>query len=100
MSYEMTDPRARPLTIGMTYCPEARRVAVAVDGNEVLAHPIEMLITAPVQVAVGENFSDPGLTSRRFPGSLEVLKRTISERTTPAESRSPNFADSGRCAAE
>jgi len=80
-SYEMADPRAQPLTIGMTYCPEAHRVAVAVDGNEVLAHPVEMLITAPAQVAVGENFSDLGLTSRRFLGRLDVLKRTISDRT-------------------
>jgi hypothetical protein len=100
MSYEMADPRPRPLTIGMTYCPETRIVAVTVDGNEVLAHPVEMLITAPAEVALGENFSDPVLASRRFPGRLQVLKRTISERTTRADSRSPNFADLGRCGAE
>jgi hypothetical protein len=69
----------------MTYSPEARRVAVAVDGNEVLAHPVDMLITAPAQVAVGENFSDLGLTARRFSGRVDLLKRTVSGQRAPAE---------------
>ena len=85
MEYEMADPRARPLEIEMTYSPEPRRVAVAVDGNEVLAHHVNMLITAPAQVAVGENFSDLGFTGRRFPGRVDLLKRTVSGQRASAE---------------
>jgi hypothetical protein len=85
MEYEMADPRARPLAIEMTYSPESRRVAVAVDGNEVLAHHVNMLIAAPAQVAVGENFSDFGLTARRFPGRVDLLKRTVSVERTSGE---------------
>src|SRR5260370_7741085 len=49
MEYEMADPRARPLAIEMTYSPESRRVAVAVDGNKVLPHPVTMWTTPPTQ---------------------------------------------------
>ena len=75
----MPDPGSRPIAISLTYSPRTQTVAVAVDESEVLSHLVGMLIAAPAQVAIGENFSDFGLTPRRFTGRLRLLEKSVSE---------------------
>jgi hypothetical protein len=38
-----------------------------------------MLVAAPAQVAIGENFADMGLTARRFTGKIQLLEKTVAE---------------------
>jgi hypothetical protein len=68
---EIDDPGARPLHFRVTYRPDTRKLAVAIDGREVLTHDLQALFTAPAQVTPGENSIDPEVSAPRFTGSLE-----------------------------
>jgi hypothetical protein len=74
---EFPDPRNTPVSISLMYSPASRSMAVEVNGRAVIQQPIPMLITAPADVAAGENLSDLGLTARRFTGTIHVLNRII-----------------------
>jgi hypothetical protein len=80
MVYEMADPRSQPVSIRLAYSPEARKLRVCVNGQEVIVHPAGMLITSPALVAIGENKVDPGLTVRRFTGRLRLADKMVKGR--------------------
>jgi hypothetical protein len=77
--YDIATPTA-PVPIHLTYAPESGDIRVAIDGHDAIVHHAGMLVAAPSQVAVGENFADMGLTARRFTGQLTVLQKTVEER--------------------
>jgi hypothetical protein len=68
---EIDDPGARPVQFRVTYRPETRKLAVAIDGREVLTHDLPALFTAPAQVTPGENSIAPEVSAPRFTGRLE-----------------------------
>jgi hypothetical protein len=80
MVYEMADPRSQPVSIRLAYSPEAHKLRVCVNGQEVIVHPAGMLITSPALVAIGENKVDPGLTVRRFTGRLRLADKMVKGR--------------------
>jgi hypothetical protein len=79
MEYEMPDPGTAPVAIALNYAPATGEMAVTVSGREAARHRVGMLVAAPAQVAIGENFADMGLTARRFTGHLQLLEKTVSE---------------------
>jgi hypothetical protein len=52
---------------------------VWVRGAEAIRQDAGILVTAPSQVAVAENYSDMGLTGRRFTGQIAVVSKTVAE---------------------
>jgi hypothetical protein len=64
----------------LRYTPETGEARVEVGGREAIVHPVGMLIAAPSQVAIGENFAEMGLTARRFTEQLRVVSKTVEER--------------------
>jgi hypothetical protein len=79
MAYEMAEPGGKPVGVLVTYSPESGKLAVAIDGREMLVHPIGTLVTAPAQVTIGENRIDLNVTAGRFTGRVrEVRKRVAS----------------------
>jgi hypothetical protein len=79
MAHEMPEPGTSPVAISIVYSPASGEMAVTVDGREAVRHRVGTLVTAPAQVAVGENFADMGLTARRFTGEIRVLEKTVVE---------------------
>jgi len=75
----MPEPGSAPVAIALKYAPAAGEMAVAVNGREAARHRVGMLVAAPAQVAIGENFADMGLTARQFTGHLLLLEKTVSE---------------------
>jgi hypothetical protein len=73
--YDLPKPGERAVPIRLDYAPESGEARVSVDGRQVLTHRAGMLIAAPAQVAIGENYADMGLTARRFTGSLRVIAK-------------------------
>ena len=63
----------------MTYAPETGEMAVSMNGVEVLRHRVGLLVAAPAQVAIGENYADFGLTARQFLGHWQLLEKTVVE---------------------
>jgi hypothetical protein len=80
MVYEMPDPGRQAVAIRLAYSPEAHKLSVWVNGQEVISHPAAMLITAPALVAIGENYVDLGLTVRRFTGRLRLADKIVKDR--------------------
>jgi len=79
LTYQMPDPGSQPVRIRLTYAPETHKLAVAVNGEDVIVQQVARLVAAPAQVAIGENFSDLGLTVRRFTGRLESVEKSVTE---------------------
>ncbi|HYW44087.1 MAG TPA: hypothetical protein VE959_14590 [Bryobacteraceae bacterium] len=79
LTYEMPDPGAKPVSFRLVYNPQTHKLATTVNGEEVIAHTVGMLIAAPAQVAIGENFSDLGLTARRFTGRLQLDRKDVTD---------------------
>jgi hypothetical protein len=67
LHYEMPDPHSRRLNFTVTYSPTTQTLTVAIDGTTVLTHSIPMLVAAPKQVLIGDE----------FPGSIRILERTF-----------------------
>lgn len=80
--HEMEDPLPRLAEIRVTYAPESGKVAIALNGREVLVHAIGTLVTAPAEVTVGENRIEPNVTTARFTGLIHDVVKTV--RTAPA----------------
>jgi hypothetical protein len=78
-THELPDPGAAPVRVGLVFRPESHEVAVTVRGEPAMRQMVSMLVTAPAGVALGENFSDPGLTARRFTGELRTLRKDVGE---------------------
>lgn len=74
---EIDDPGAQPLRFHVTYQPTIHKLAVAVDGREVLTHTLEALFTAPVQVTVGENRIADDVSAERFTARIDGVRVTI-----------------------
>lgn len=79
-TYDMAHPGNSGVPIRLRYEPESGTMRVEVGGREAIVHRVGMLIAAPSQVKVGENYADMGLTARRFTGSLRVISKTVEER--------------------
>lgn len=84
MTYEIPDPGTQRVSIRLEYAPQSHTLTVAWNGQAVIVQPVEMLIAAPANVAIGENFVDLGLTARRFTGKLQLMKKSV----TPMAQRS------------
>jgi hypothetical protein len=80
LTYDLPHPTPANLPIHLVYTPETGEMRVLVAGREAMAHHVGALVAAPSQVAVGENYADMGLTSRRFSGTLRVVSKTVEER--------------------
>jgi hypothetical protein len=79
-AYDMAHPGNAGVPIRLRYEPESGTMRVEAAGREAIVHRVGMLITAPSQVKIGENYAEMGLTARRFTGSLRVISKTVEER--------------------
>jgi len=59
------------------YSPDSGKLSVSVNGQELLVHKIDNLLTAPWQVSVGENRIDPGVTGERFTGRIGTVSKSV-----------------------
>ncbi len=82
MSYQIADVGPEPLPVGLDYSPATGEMTVSAGARAVLHHQVGLLVAAPEQVAIGENFADMGLTPRHFQGMLTVLEKTVTPGTT------------------
>jgi len=73
MTHEMEMPTGRTPAIRVTYSPESGNITTAIDGEDVLVHRIQTLVTAPAQVTVGENQIDDDVTVERFTGQIRLI---------------------------
>jgi hypothetical protein len=80
LAYDLSSPIPPNLPIHLAYTPETGEMRVEVAGQEAIAHKVGTLVAAPSQVAIGENYADMGLTSRRFSGTLRVVSKTVEDR--------------------
>ncbi len=76
---DLPAPGSEPVPIHLAFSPLTHELTVAVGGQVVIRQVAGMLIAAPAQVAIGENFSDFGLTARRFTGRLQVIGKRVVE---------------------
>jgi hypothetical protein len=76
-AFEMPEPGNAAVGIELAYAPQSGEMTVRVDGREAVRQRAATLVTAPAQVAIGENFADMGLTSRRFLGEIAVVKKAV-----------------------
>ena len=76
-TYEIAHPRARSIALSLRYEPAAGVMSLGVDGETVLRHEIKTLVTAPSQVVIGENKSEPFFSYHKFTGTLEVLRSEV-----------------------
>lgn len=74
------DFAAAAARLRVTYSPETRIMAVAMDGRRVLEHRVETLVTAPAQLLIGESRLDPEWAGTSFRGRIQVLRKLVSER--------------------
>jgi hypothetical protein len=74
---EIVNPGAQMLRFHVTYRPESRKLAVAVNDVNALTHNLESLFTAPAQVRVGENRIAPDISSPRFTGRIDPVRAVI-----------------------
>jgi len=77
MIFEISELPDGPLSVRVMYSPRWRKLTVHVNGRAAIEHPIETLVTAPAEVSIGENRSDPALTARRFTGMIHTLDKRI-----------------------
>jgi hypothetical protein len=59
-----------PNHLRLSYWPEQHSVTVLWNGVLILRHEIRYLVTAPAQVAVGEDRAEPVPTPSQFPGRV------------------------------
>jgi hypothetical protein len=74
VAHEIARPE-RPVDIAVRYFPESGKLATTLDGQQVLAHDVATLVTAPAQVTVGQNRIDFNVTAPRFTGRLGVVRK-------------------------
>jgi hypothetical protein len=79
LQVELPEPGTGTIAVALDYAPALGEMTVAVNGREALRHKVGMLVTAPAQVAVAENFADMGLTARRFTGAIDVMEKRVVE---------------------
>ena len=60
MMHDVEHRDARRAEILVTYVPESGKLAIIVNGREVLVHDIGTLVTAPAEITIGENQIEPG----------------------------------------
>ncbi|MEJ7604856.1 MAG: hypothetical protein WKF37_00965 [Bryobacteraceae bacterium] len=69
---------SKPKIIQITHNPASQMLTVAADGTRVIAQKLEHLVTAPAQLAIGEN-KYAGFTPERFTGRISVLKASLGQ---------------------
>ena len=77
MAYEMAEPGGKPVSVLVTYSPDSGKLAVSIDGREMLVHVIGTLVTAPAQVTTGENRIDLNVTAGRFTGRVREVRKRV-----------------------
>ena len=60
MVYEM--PRVETAALRMSYTPVEHALVIYVTGSPVIQHRLERLVSAPAEIDLGRNISDPFLT--------------------------------------
>jgi hypothetical protein len=66
-----------PLKFQATFSRNSGNLTTSVNGQQVLAHHIGNLFTAPAQVTEGENRIDPSVTARRFTGTIRDVRKSV-----------------------
>ena len=77
IAHEIEDPGPKPVGIGVMYHPESGKLTIAVNGQEILSHAIGMLVTAPAQVAVGENNIEFNVVVKLFTGRIYGVRKMV-----------------------
>jgi hypothetical protein len=80
VAHEIEDPGAKPVGIGVMYHPESGKLTIAINGQEILAHAIGILVTAPAQITVGENNIEFNVAVKRFTGRINGVRKMVTER--------------------
>jgi hypothetical protein len=76
-SVEVPDPWSHPFSIHLEYSAATHKLTVDIEGQHAIEQPINRLVTSPAEVVAGENFSDLGLTARRFTGPIRLLIKSV-----------------------
>ena len=71
----------------MSYAPEAGKLTVSINGQEILGSPIGILVTAPAQVRVGENHVEFNVAVERFTGRIYGVRKIVTASGEPDELR-------------
>lgn len=69
--------QAGSIRFRIVYDPGAGDLAVFAGGQQVLAHHIGVLVTAPAQVTLGVNRADRYICNPRFTGTLDSVEKTV-----------------------
>ncbi len=77
VAQEIEDPGSKPVGIHLSYCPESGKLTIAINGREILAHAMGILVTAPAQVAIGENRIEFNVAVKRFTGRIYGVRKTV-----------------------
>jgi hypothetical protein len=83
IEYDMGALTLEPRDYRISYGPETGSVNVAIDGRQVLTHRIGVLITAPVEVMVGEAKTHEPVDIRRFTGRMSGVEKQIGGQPIP-----------------
>jgi hypothetical protein len=77
MSHEIEDPGPKPVGIGVMFHPESGKLTIAINGQEILSHAVGILVTAPAQVAVGENNIEFNVVVKLFTGRIYGVRKMV-----------------------
>jgi hypothetical protein len=75
MTYDMPFPGEKPITVRLAYSANKHLFTLEVDGRKAIAQPVEMLISAPAEIKIGDNPGDLSRAARRFGGRIQILRR-------------------------
>ena len=87
IAHEIDDPGNKPVGIRVSYSPEAGKLTVSINGQEILVHSIGILVTAPAQVRVGENHVEFNVAVERFTGRIYGVRKIVTASGEPDELR-------------
>lgn len=76
-SATIADPGRGTVDFTLQYDPATGDATVTAGGREAIRHHVGPLVSAPSEVAAGENYVDMGLTARRFGGEMQVTRKTV-----------------------
>lgn len=72
-------PDAERLVLRVTYTPGSHSMTVWLDGRPAIEQRLEALVSAPVEVTVGEGLVPPDVAAAKFTGKIELLQRRVGE---------------------
>jgi len=87
IAHEIEDPGAKPVGIRVIYSPEAGKLTIGINGQEILVHSVGILVTAPAQVRIGENRIEFNTAVERFTGRIYGVRKIVTASREPGELR-------------